>query len=59
MAAICAYDLIEIWMKWWAASNDVHPNNALAKWVGVFAAFVTTALMTLGLTVWYVTHVLS
>jgi ATP-binding cassette subfamily C (CFTR/MRP) protein 1 len=40
-------------MQWWAASNEEHPNNNLGKWLGVFAVFVVTSLLTLAAWSWY------
>ncbi|CCF44599.1 ABC transporter [Colletotrichum higginsianum] len=28
----------EIWLKWWAESNETRPNQDLGKWLGVYAA---------------------
>ncbi|KAK2049863.1 ABC transporter [Colletotrichum somersetense] len=28
----------DIWLKWWAESNETRPNQHLGKWLGVYAA---------------------
>lgn len=28
----------DIWLKWWAESNEQRPNEDLGKWLGVYAA---------------------
>ncbi|KAK2033917.1 ABC transporter [Colletotrichum zoysiae] len=28
----------DIWLKWWAESNETRPNQYLGKWLGVYAA---------------------
>lgn len=28
----------DIWLKWWAESNEQRPNQDLGKWLGVYAA---------------------
>ncbi|GKT57765.1 ABC multidrug transporter [Colletotrichum tofieldiae] len=28
----------DIWLKWWAESNETRPNQDLGKWLGVYAA---------------------
>ncbi|OHW98638.1 ABC multidrug transporter [Colletotrichum incanum] len=28
----------DVWLKWWAESNETRPNQDLGKWLGVYAA---------------------
>ncbi|RFU80509.1 abc transporter [Trichoderma arundinaceum] len=33
-----------IWLKWWAESNEEHPNSDLGKWLGVYTVLALGAI---------------
>ncbi|KAH8881037.1 P-loop containing nucleoside triphosphate hydrolase protein [Thozetella sp. PMI_491] len=41
-----------IWVEWWAADNEAHPNDRLGYWLGVYAALGGLAIICLFVSCW-------
>ncbi|AEO64844.1 uncharacterized protein THITE_35966 [Thermothielavioides terrestris NRRL 8126] len=41
-----------VWVQWWAADNDSHPNERLGYWLGIYAMFGGAAIVCLFLSCW-------
>jgi ATP-binding cassette subfamily C (CFTR/MRP) protein 1 len=42
-----------VWLKWWSDANAGKPTQRLGLYLGVYSAFEVTAVVFLGLLVWY------
>ena len=42
-----------IWVKWWAEANELHPNEKIGFYLGVYAALGVLAIISLILACWY------
>ncbi|KAK4224363.1 hypothetical protein QBC38DRAFT_18446 [Podospora fimiseda] len=41
-----------VWVQWWAAENEVRPNDRLGYWIGIYAMFGGTAILCLIISCW-------
>jgi len=41
-----------IWVKWWAAANDLHPNGNLGYYLGIYAVLGVAAMISLIVSCW-------
>ena len=42
-----------IWIKWWAEANELHPNEKIGFYLGIYAALGVLAIISLILACWY------
>ncbi|KAK1984403.1 ABC transporter [Colletotrichum cereale] len=42
----------DIWLKWWAESNETRPNQDLGKWLGVYAALGVGSVLSVLFGMW-------
>lgn len=45
---------IAVWVQWWAAENEIRPNDNLGYWIGLYAMFGGIAIVGLTIGCWYV-----
>jgi ATP-binding cassette subfamily C (CFTR/MRP) protein 1 len=48
-----------IWLKWWADSNTKSPNKNNTLYIGVYAGFQVSALISSGLVTWWSFHIMA
>ena len=48
-----------IWLKWWADSNTKSPNEKNTLYIGVYACFQVSALISSGLVTWWSFHIMA
>ncbi|KAK0706203.1 P-loop containing nucleoside triphosphate hydrolase protein [Lasiosphaeria miniovina] len=41
-----------VWVQWWAADNEAHPNSRLGYWLGIYAMLGGAAIVCLGVSCW-------
>ncbi|KAK4170055.1 hypothetical protein QBC43DRAFT_329617 [Cladorrhinum sp. PSN259] len=41
-----------VWVQWWAADNEVRPNDRLGYWIGIYAMFGGAAIICLFISCW-------
>jgi hypothetical protein len=52
-------DILDIWLKWWAEFNTLHPNRNIGKWLGVYVTLGILTIASLVAGSWYVVIELS
>ncbi|KAI9848831.1 MAG: hypothetical protein M1837_006347 [Sclerophora amabilis] len=50
----------QIWVKWWAESNERHPNSRIGFYVGIYGGLGALAIVSLMLACWHLmAHIVS
>jgi len=56
---MCADQLKDLWVTWWAADSQRHPNSKLGYWIGLYALFSFAVAIFMSAAVWYLYVVLG